>query len=513
MKRIKGLIAVLSLGCLLIASLSGCESAVDQGKRIQEASVYELKAIVLGTEPEQGMDELYEQLDALTLDELNCIVRFDFVPWGNEREQLNIAAASGEYDLIPNGNFSDYKQLISKNAFVDLNDYLEYVPTLVEHYKTADSRGLTACEIGGSLYGIPQYTKPEIQYDSEGFFYRKDLCDKWGLEKITSLETMEAYLYKAKEMEEYKDKPLITDNRIWQSLWIMLADDRYIEVGSMQETPFVVYDTKEGKVVNRVETPEFTQILEYIAKWNRDNILESDLLSVSDNEGSRGINLMNENAKPCETNVPIWSIAGSGIRALNDSHDDWTYDFFTYITVRDDYYMKGLADASVISVSSKCKSPEIAIKFIEKAHTDSRYYDLLQYGVEGISYNTTDGMVDYEGIDIKNRINNSVLSDYQLSRAELPVNKQFYDDAIMEHEKWGDEAIKKAVISPIADSSISFNGMQDEVKTLDAIRLKYFQPLVCGYYTDVTDKQDQLNNILIENGLQEYIDKLQSQYL
>ena len=33
------------------------------------------------------MDEIYEQLDALTIPELNCTLRFDFIPWGNERKQ------------------------------------------------------------------------------------------------------------------------------------------------------------------------------------------------------------------------------------------------------------------------------------------------------------------------------------------------------------------------------------------------------------------------------------------
>ena len=57
----------------------------------------------------------------------------------------------------------------------------------------------------------------------EGFFYREDLRREWGLEEIHDLATMEAYLYRAKQEERYQDAPLITDNRIWSSLWLMLT--------------------------------------------------------------------------------------------------------------------------------------------------------------------------------------------------------------------------------------------------------------------------------------------------
>ena len=48
-------------------------------------------------------DEDYKKTE-----ELGCHLRFDYIPWGDERSQINMAIASGEYDFISNGNFSDY---------------------------------------------------------------------------------------------------------------------------------------------------------------------------------------------------------------------------------------------------------------------------------------------------------------------------------------------------------------------------------------------------------------------
>ena len=63
-----------------------------------------LEAITVGTMPENGMDEFYEELDEMTK-ELGCHLRFDYIPWGDERSQLNMAIASGEYDLSQMATF------------------------------------------------------------------------------------------------------------------------------------------------------------------------------------------------------------------------------------------------------------------------------------------------------------------------------------------------------------------------------------------------------------------------
>ena len=139
-KRIYSLI----IGLILVAVLSGCAKEATE-KEVHGEIMPELHAIIVGNPPEVGLDELYEQLDSLTTTELGCKVRFEFVPWGNEREQINIYAASGEYDFIPGGIFSDYKQLIEKNAFLDLKPYLEQVPELVEHYQYYSASFLNNC--------------------------------------------------------------------------------------------------------------------------------------------------------------------------------------------------------------------------------------------------------------------------------------------------------------------------------------------------------------------------------
>ena len=190
----------LGTAAVLAASLAGCgtadtsggagtaggESAADAGSTEQtvqqEQSAEEsgeavtLKAFTMGNEPASGMDTFYEQLDALTVKDLGIKVRFDFIPWGDEKNKINLNIASGEYDLYVGGNFSDYKVMATKNAFLDLKPLLSEVPDLVAHYSVVSDRTLESCEIGGKLYGIPQFGKAtDSVAANEGFMYREDL--------------------------------------------------------------------------------------------------------------------------------------------------------------------------------------------------------------------------------------------------------------------------------------------------------------------------------------------------
>lgn len=518
MKNKCGILAagVILAGALLLAA--GCSRRAAE-EPVQTAAdgqstepVVNFRAIVLGNAPETGMEELYEQLDALTVPELNCTLRFEFIPWGDERKQLNIATASGEYDFIPGGIFSDYRTLVSKNAFLDINEYLYLVPGLTKHYETYSKTAFEDCEINGGLYGIPQFGPGEIKNISEGFFYREDLRREWGLEEITDLETMEAYLYRAKQEEQYRDGPLITDNRIWQSLWLLITKGKYLEVNSMQETPFVVVRADDPYVViNRLETPEFQEVLAYIRKWRMDGILESDLLARSDNEGVRGKNLMLQDRKPCETNVPIWSVSASCIPDLSAQHPDWEYGFFPYVSVNGEWYIGSLAESSVVSVSSKVTYPEIAVRLLEKIHTDERYYNLLKYGVEGIHYRNVGGKVSYEGISSKERFGWTVCTDALMNLENIPVNEQWSRDVEIPNSRWQEKISKEAKPYPLYGFTFLTNGLERETAAMESARLKYFQPLVCGYMENYEEELERTEEALRAAGLDRYIAVMQQQ--
>ncbi len=503
-------IVCLAAVLLLVAAACAPQTVRSEDEPRNEP-VANLKAIIFGTPPAEGMDELYRQLDELTVPELNCTLRFEYIPWGDERERLNMATASGEYDLIPGGVFSDYRTLAAKNAFLNLNDYMYLVPDLQAHYAAYSPDILESCEISGGLYGIPQYSIG-IQNAGEGFFFREDLRKEWELDPITDLSSMEAYLYRAKESDAYRDNPLITDSRIWTSLWLLVSEGKYLEIDSMLETPFVVALANQPDIlVKRTETPEFQKVLSYIRKWREDEIIEPNMLSLSDNEGARGRQMMVADRKPCETNVPFWSVSGNFLRELWETHPDWEYSFFPYCKNHQKWYVESLAGASVISVSSRTRYPEIAVKLLEKIHTDQRYYDLLRYGVEGIHYSLTDGLLDYTDIPSINGFGWTPVTDELLSRDIKYVSEKWHEEIEIPFYSWHSEIAESVEVDPLGEFSMVFSELEAVQAEMERVRTQYFQPILCGYYADTEQALLDANEALEQAGFSDYFDNMQQQ--
>ncbi|MDE6932316.1 MAG: ABC transporter substrate-binding protein [Oscillospiraceae bacterium] len=498
------------LALVLALLLTGCGISLEPPPESpEENEPVLLRAITLGTAPADGLDALYEQLDALTVPELGCVLRFEYIPWGDERNQINLAIASGEYDFFPQGNFSDYQLLASRNAFLDIKPYLQFVPELTAHYQQAGSDVLEATEMDGKLFGIPQYAAPGINAN-EGFFYREDLRVQWGLEPVTDLGSMEAYLYRAKDDPAFRNNPLITDNRFWNGLWNMLTSNAYFDFTSYA----VIAIDKPFQAVNRVKTPEFHTMLTYIQKWYQDGILDKRLLTLSSNEGASGLALFLDGEKPCETNTPIWSLNRDWLPQLTEAHPDWEYGFFVYDGGgRKLQYKTGASHGSLISISSRTQHPEIAVRLLEKLHTDQRYYDLLLFGVEGIHYDLEDGVVNRENIPAEGRyVGWTAGTDSYMDRpVKYCDNEMWMNQVYLPHTDQYEAQAESVPFSPLNDFHFNATPVSSQEARLAEVWSTYMMPLLCGLSEDIdADLQIALVRMQ-EAGLEDYLAEVQRQ--
>ena len=512
MNQRKGIRTIL--GILIILVLAGCSKKEDNIDSVnEEQDIVTLRALSIGMPPTDGMDTFYKQLDALTIPDLGCVVRFDYIPWGDERKQINIAIASGEYDFIPGGVFSDYQIMAAKNAFINLYDYMKLVPELDNHYKLFREDYLSNFEIGGKLYGLPQYSKENLYGIDAGFFYREDLRKEWGLEPVTDFNTMEAYLYRAKEDPRYKDYPLITDNRIWTCLWYMLTGDKYLELSSALDNPFVVVSSDNPmEPISRFETPEFKEVLRIVKKWYDDGILESSILASSSNEGTLGLELMKKDQKPCETNNSLWSVTNNYIPELYEVNPNWEFGFYNYSS--DDFpsYQLSNIGITVISISSKSNYPELAIRFLEKVHTNQKYYDLVNYGVEGIHYNIIDNYINYSGIEVSDQFSGLTgAPDVSMEYSEKSINTVWQSEVIDKGYENKEKLLKKAPDYPLNGFNYDASKVSDIYKSMEVIRLKHMQPLCCGVTDNLTEDYDNAIQLLKEAGIDDYINDVREQ--
>ena len=481
------------------AGETGEEAAASDGE------VITLKGFTMGNEPASGMDTFYEQLDALTVEDLGIKVRFDFIPWGDEKNKISLNIASGEYDLYVGGNFSDYKGMAAKNAFLDLNPYLDQVPDLVAHYSVVSDKTLESCEIDGKLFGIPQFGKASDAVSAgEGFMYRDDLRKEWGLPEINSLETMEQYMYRAKDA--YPESSVVMDNRIWSAVWNILAAGKYMEIDSYMNTPYVVVSVDDPyTVINRTETPEYKQMLEIVAKWYADGIIDHDILASSANEGNTIAELVKADKKVTTTNSPAWSLTAT-VNEIAAAHPDWEMGWFDYSFGKATVYMPSVSNATCISINPKTKDPVKALQFIEKAHTDQEYYDLLRWGVEGENYvRDEEGKITTEGIDAANvKPSWTGLVDGYMEE-EVPSANAYWQ------EQMDATRVTPEEYSPLDGFVYNLTNLSTETAALESVRAQYMTPLLCGVTQDLEADFANVQAQLDKAGIDNYIAEMQAQ--
>lgn len=480
------------------ADSSAAEQASDSGE------VITLKGFTMGNEPATGMDTFYEQLDAMTVRDLGIKVRFDFIPWGDEKNKINLNIASGEYDLYVGGNFSDYKVMATKNAFLDLKPLLTEVPDLVAHYSVVSDKTLESCEIGGKLYGIPQFGKGTDSIAAgEGFMYREDLRKSWGLPEINSLETMEQYLYKAKD--EYPESSVVMDNRIWSAVWNILAAGKYLELDSYMNTPYTVVSVDDPyTVIDRTQTPEYKTVLEYMAKWYKDGIIDHDILASSANEGNKIAELVKADKKVTTTNSPCWSLTAT-VNEIARNNPEWEMGWYDYGFGKNPVYLPSVSNSTCISINPKCKEPVKALQFIEKAHTDQAYYDLLRWGVEGENYNRVDGKISTAGIEAGNvKPSWTGLVDGYMEE-EVPSENAYWQ------EQMDATRVTPEEFSPLDGFIFDASSLSAETAAMESVKAQYMTPLLCGVTQDMDGDYENVLAQLQKAGIEKYIGEMQRQ--
>ena len=89
---------------------------------------------------------------------------------------------------------------------------------------------------------------------------------------------------------------------------------------------------------------------------------------------------------------------------LKELFPEFEYGWFDYYLDHVPNYMPFMTpdNITMISVGAHSKHKEIALKLIEKAHTDRIYYNLLLYGVEGRTTTWRD-YISYAGIKSENK--------------------------------------------------------------------------------------------------------------
>ena len=374
MKKIYGLVLLLWI------VLAGC------GKNDSEEQSYPvLRMMTMGSEPAQ-IDIIYEQLDKLTESELGIDVRISFYQWEDEEDTLQKLVNANSYDIYVYGPSFNSEELANKGAFLDMTGYLEMVPELVEFYR------MQGIDLAGqeNLYCLPQM----MEGSGSGLFYREDLRKEWQLEPISDFSSVENYLYRVKE--EYPETSPINDKRFFTFLLNLKSGAQYKDLGYG-----LGLDLNNGELVCLLDTQEYRDTLQTARKWYREGIISPDILYLQINNTMSTLEMMKQDKAAVEFCNHFAAICNNYVMVLYEINPQWEFGWLDYDLMNKRCYGSGTDITKLfgLAIGKRCQYQEQAILFMEKIHTDARYYNLLCYGAEGIHYRLTpDGGISYEGI-------------------------------------------------------------------------------------------------------------------
>lgn len=366
-KRFRKL-AALGMACALMACampLAGAEQAADIGEKPVLRGLVETGVLV--DSPSTGPN--YEDIVEATGYELQLDIYQD-----DQREtKINMAIASGEdYDFVRGStntmifNFIDNGALAPLNAAID-----QYGQDLKAAFDEAVWREVTYED--GNIYVVPSTGMPRLW---NGLTIRQDWLDELGMSAPTTTDELMEVLRAFKE----KDPGQVGAERIIPFSTAMFSgkiDDDPL-LGAFGITyPWV---ERDGKLVNRVELPEYREYVEFYRQMYSEGLLDKDLAVNKDstlmekvNKGQVGV-----------ARYP-WNLTYQTRDIWAAENPDWKLSYLNALTGPDGQkgqQVEGGLSARIVVPRTSQKVDHV----INFCNEFVRNYEYLMIGEEGVTW-------------------------------------------------------------------------------------------------------------------------------
>ncbi|MGN7453975.1 extracellular solute-binding protein [Paenibacillus pasadenensis] len=348
---------------------SGEAKAIDTSKKV------ELVWYVLG-DGHADSPKIQDQINAMLEKDINATIKLNFTTWNDWQTKYNLLLTSGEkVDMVFASTWADYYKFADQGAFKELNDLLPtYMP---ETWKAVPKQDWDEATVNGKIYAVPS-TYPE--YTPDGLVYREDWRKELNVPEIKDLDSIEAYLDAVKTQK--KVTPI--NGKAWNEVFTLFkAYHGYEQIGG--DSGVIVaksYDAPRD-IVNYAETPEFEQFVKRMKTWSQKGFWTSDTLSSQKEAGD---------ALKAGTGGAYWRNApgaGGFIVDAEKTNKGTDYAYFPFTRFHG-YAMPTLSVNNAMAVPKSSKNAERSLMALEKIRTDSRYFDLLTYGIQDTHYSLSD---------------------------------------------------------------------------------------------------------------------------
>lgn len=473
------------------------QTGTENGPNTDTSEHVVLTMYCIGDEGGVYAEEHIKKLNELLTEKINAEIDPVMVSWGDYATKLPMVWASGEaYDLTYISSWTNYFMEADKGAFMDITElFPAYAPLTYKEYE--EKSYLDTTKVNGRLYMVPTNS---LNYTTFFYNYREDLREKYNCPEITDMETFEIYLDTIK-----KNEPGMSpygNNGFEEYRYHAFLNEQDWSRPLEQANGFFVYDLKDPtKVFNVAETPEYEAFVkksrEYYEKgyWSQSIMAETQASQELFTAGQ---------AASC-----LATIANSNTiyRDISFQHPDWEIKIFSSdlasgMTERISVTNDGMA------VGAYSKNPERALMFLELCYQDQEVYDMIQNGIEGVTYEkdrTTMTKWAPEGADPSEIALKNLGMGIRAEKFDL----DFRDDSPLVKEL-EEQYAEVAVLPGLSGYSVKQDTITPELAALKFVSDEYKIPMEKGV-TDPAEALAVLRQKLKEAGADRVMEEINSQ--
>ncbi len=443
---------------------------------------------------------ILKELNSKLKEKINATLEIKYIDWGNISTKYPLLWASGEeFDMsyVASNASVPYATLAKQDVLADITDMLDkYAPTL----KTAiNDSAWNSMKVGGRIYGVPSTYS---EFTAYGFVTRKDILEKAGLEKVSSIEDMEKYMDAALSAGFV---PLNGSSNLAMDLYRMFiatTSDWLDAPGIPESEMYLAFSASNGgKIFHPAFTDEFEKFAAKMAQWSEKGYWSKDVLSAAQDDKD---NFYNGLSAAYITHQPDWT--GSYGLQLQKGLDVET-EFYTFAEANNKIVKKmGCENATGISVNSKY--PERCLMLIEQLMTDKECYDLFQYGIEGVQYKIVDGKITKpDGFDEKTQ--GGGFAGWALRTDALNIPSVTEDPRRYTlNEAWN----KVAIDNPFVGFSFDNKNVSAELSSIANVDSQLGIQILLGKTSDAADSVSKYREQLKTAGVDTVVDEVNKQY-
>lgn len=448
-----------------------------------------------GQDTEMVMEEFNKKLK----EKCNTTIKVTCLGWDNYENQYNLILTSGEKADLLYVNPSLYNRYASSGAFTDLTEL--FPKCMPETYSLFTEEQLQQVKVNGSIYMIPSY---EGNFNQNGIFYRSDLAQKYNIDEINSMETLEAYM-DAVAQNEAGIRP-IDGNPEGALFQLFKAYYGFENIAGSNTSIIMVksYDDIEN-IVAYPFTDEYVEWAHKMKDWADRGFWSSNALSSTMDPWS-SIQVGTSAITQANTDG-----AKNMMKNMSEKLPDATCAYWSLANLTGYSYVNPVQENG-FAIPASSPNAERALRVLELIKTDSELFDLWMYGIEGYHYDLTS---DGELIRPASGQDPATVNTHSMSGAQYAMRvKDLMRSDVGVWEGYADlvsHLQEIEVTNKFGAVALDYTNVSAELAAVTQVVQQYGSPLNIGIVNDVDKAIEEYRSQLKTAGVDKLLEEVTAQ--